>query len=177
MTMTLTNKQTTYNATKIDEALGIKLDGQATINNSGIIAWQGSIYKDEEYVGNFYYSDNNGRTNINIDTPIGMVDILNTNSILKLKIMITMTNKQEVWDATKVGTNLTLQGQVQAMHGILHSWNGNITNTEGEYLGSFYWSKIGEEVNININSKENSLIIHELIDESINEIIIEINEK
>lgn len=78
MTMTLTNKQTTYNATKIDEALGIKLDGQTTINNSDIIAWQGSIYKDEEYVGNFYYSDNNGRTNINIDTPIGMVDIFNT---------------------------------------------------------------------------------------------------
>lgn len=88
-----------------------------------------------------------------------------------------MTNKQEVWDATKTGTDLTLQGQVQVMHDILHSWNGNITNTEGEYLGSFYWSRTGEEVNISINSKENSLIIHELIDESINEIIVEINEK
>lgn len=91
--------------------------------------------------------------------------------------MITMTNKQEVWDVTKAGANLTLQGQVQVIHDILHSWNGNITNTEGEYLGSFYWSKVEEEVNININSKGNSLIIHELIDESINEIIAEINEK
>ena len=78
MTTKLTNKQTTYTATKESEALGIKLDGQATINDSNIIAWQGSIYKDEEYVGNFYYSDNNGRTNINIDTPIGMVDVFNT---------------------------------------------------------------------------------------------------
>ena len=74
MTTKLTNKQTTYNATKIDEALGIKLDGQATVNGDKLYSWSGGAYEGDNYIGSFYYS-NNERINVNIDTSVGIDDI------------------------------------------------------------------------------------------------------
>lgn len=74
MTTKLTNKQTTYTATKESEALGLRLEGQATINGDKLYSWSGGAYEGDNYIGSFHYSSND-RINVNIDTSVGIDDI------------------------------------------------------------------------------------------------------
>lgn len=74
MTTKLTNKQTTYTATKESEALGLILEGQATVNGDKLYSWSGGAYEGDNYIGSFHYSIN-GRINVNINTSIGIDDI------------------------------------------------------------------------------------------------------
>ena len=74
MTTKLTNKQTTYTATKESEALGLRLEGQATVNGDKLYSWSGGAYEGDNYIGSFHYSSND-RINVNIDTSDGIDDI------------------------------------------------------------------------------------------------------
>lgn len=74
MTTKLTNKQTTYTATKESEALGLRLEGQATVNGDKLYSWSGVAYEGDNYIGSFHYSIND-RINVNIDTSAGIDDI------------------------------------------------------------------------------------------------------
>ena len=74
MTTKLTNKQTTYTATKESEALGLRLEGQATINGDKLYSWSGGAYEGDNYIGSFHYSSND-RINVNIDASVGIDDI------------------------------------------------------------------------------------------------------
>ena len=54
--------------------MGLRLEGQATVNGDKLYSWSGGAYEGDNYIGSFHYSSND-RINVNIDTSDGIDDI------------------------------------------------------------------------------------------------------
>lgn len=53
--------------------------------------------------------------------------------------MVEITNKRTSYDVKNVSETLTLNGNFQISEGIINNFNGTFNNTDGNYVGSFYF--------------------------------------
>ena len=55
--------------------------------------------------------------------------------------MVEITNKRTSYDVENVSETLTLKGNCQISEGIINNFNGVFNNTDGNYVGSFYFTE------------------------------------
>ena len=90
--------------------------------------------------------------------------------------MVEITNKRTSYDVKNVSETLTLSGNCQISEGIINSFNGTFSNTEGTYVGSFYFTEIASN-KITKNLSDINAAIVETASQFLDQTITEIKEE
>ena len=87
--------------------------------------------------------------------------------------MVEITNKRTSYDVKNVSETLTLSGNCQISEGIINSFNGTFNNTDGNYVGSFYFTEnASNKITKNLSDIDAAIVetASQFLDQTITEI-------
>ena len=87
--------------------------------------------------------------------------------------MVEITNKRTSYDVKNVSETLTLRGNCQISEGIINSFNGSFSNTDNNYIGSFYFTEnASNKITKNLSDINTAIVetASQFLDQTITEI-------